>query len=519
MTSRRYERLLIFRKSISTSKNLLRPPPNARLDSPTNHKNKHHLDPFQRSSIVLLGHHLDPVDHLTHTFLSNTTLPPTPPGVPAKMGASASKPDPFGLYAHAIAPPLLPTSMVQAEGPTVILVWFICFLSGANLSLFAVYYHLFGGFGSRKHRDSFLLQSAVFLSVLCNVVLALVGFICVYRRSLIDLYSKIGFDTNAIEWYVPLYHTMQAIPEAIGQLYFVIRIAKLFDVRKLSTRIAVGVATVGIFTQFVLMIWFGAAFYAVRYKHRLLDPTTRHWVKGIISAWAIIFVLLEISMTLTTMARLIVLRRQTSMDAARRILFNLGVYSLQGQIVLTTFSLTSFYLFSSSVTGWYTPMYLLSGALYTLVLLANLIYRRVISTAMQKATSDYSPSTNPEQRAQRNFNFNAVCTYRTETSHDIRLEPSKLEISYDGRGRDRRETGCSTMFEAGHNRAFSESAAGIGGDERRFLRSDPGLTAGRSFANREKRSRANAPAPLVTVTRTTSVQSLGEADCIAVGVE
>ncbi|KAJ1573647.1 hypothetical protein NDA12_001444 [Ustilago hordei] len=441
------------------------------------------------------------------------------------MGAAPSKPDPYGLYAHAYPPPLLPTSMAKAEGPTEILVYVMGMFAGANASLFFVYFHLFGGLRSRSQpsRDPYLLQLAVLISVLCNLTLAIVGFVCLYNRALIALYSKVGFDTNAIEWYVPLYHTMQAIPGAIGQLYFVARIAKLFDVRKKSTRIGVAVATVGITAQFVLMIWFGAAFYAVRYKHRLLDPSTRHWVKGIISAWAIIFVLLEISTTLTTIARLIVLRRQTSMDAARRVLFNLGVYSLQGQVVLATFSLTSFYLFSTSVIGWYTPIYLLSGALYTTVLLANLIYRQAVSTAMHKATSDYSPSADPERQAQRNFDFNAVCTYRSGMEQDIQMEETGKTEDESWQGGERRFTGFSSLHavrvgEVGHAKTFSEGADAAMRDDTRLFRSDPGTgtgtgtgrVVGRPFAVRA--SPPTRPAPLVMVTKTTSLHS---SECVA----
>ena len=344
------------------------------------------------------------------------------------MGAEASKPDPEGMYAHATPPAGLPISVAQAEGTTVVLLFATCILSGANCALYAVYIHLFGG----RRRDPCFLQLAVFLSVACNVALALVGFITYYHRSLFQLYSKQGFDTNAIEWYVPVYHTLTAVPEAIGQVYFALRIARLFDVRKISTRIGVAVAMVGIATQFVLMTWFGAAFYTVRHKSHLLEPEIRHWVRAILSAWAIIFVVVEFGMTGTTVARLIVLRRHVTMDAARRVIFNLAVYSLQGQVLLTTFSLTSFYLFSKSATGWYTPLYLMSGALYTLVLQANLIYRQAVSQAMRKAQSDYSASGGD---AQREFNFNAVDTY-TDGSDPIPLqsivaqpEPTRVAIA------------------------------------------------------------------------------------------
>lgn len=331
------------------------------------------------------------------------------------------KVDPEGLYSLATPPPYMPISVAQAEGPYFILVMFLVLLCGANCALYAVYIRLFGG----RKRDPYILQISVLFSVICNIVLAVYGAWEYYRCSLIDLYSYPGFNMNKIEWYVPMYHTLQALPDSIGQMYFAIRIAKLFDHRNVSTRLGLAVAMMGISTQFVLMNWFGAAFYTIRYKSHLLDPAKRHWVKSILAAWAIIFITLEICMTITTMARLYILRKQTSMDAARRVLFNLALYSLQGQTVLSVFSLTSLWLFSRSATGWYTPMYLLSGALYTLVLLANLLYRQVVGERMKQAQSDYHPSGSGSRGLGRDFNLNAVRTYTEYNIEPIGLQETR----------------------------------------------------------------------------------------------
>ncbi|SPO27594.1 uncharacterized protein UTRI_04374_B [Ustilago trichophora] len=329
------------------------------------------------------------------------------------MGSSSTPLHPTidreAVYVYASPPPSLPISVAKAEGPYLILVCILCLLCGANTSLYAIYIYLFGG----RKRDPYILQLSVFTSVVCNVILALSGMVFYFKASLVDLYTYPGYDINRIEWYVPLFHTLQALPNAIGQIYFTLRIAKLFDYRKISTRVGVGMALLGIAVQFGLMNWFGGAFVAVKYKSHLLDSKKRRLVRGILNTWSIIFVSLEISMTVTTMARLVVLRRQTSMAPARRVIFNLAVYSLQGQVILTTCSLTSLWLFSRSLTGWYTPMYLMSGSLYTMVLLANLIYRQAVGKAMRQAQSDYSPSS--QQDRARGINFDAVCTYTGET--------------------------------------------------------------------------------------------------------
>ncbi|SPO32630.1 uncharacterized protein UTRI_04374 [Ustilago trichophora] len=316
--------------------------------------------------------------------------------------------DPEAVYVYASPPSSLPISVAKAEGPYLILVCILCILCGANTSLYAIYIYLFGG----RKRDPYILQLSVFISVVCNIVLALCGMLFYFKASLVELYTYPGYDINRIEWYIPFFHTLQALSNAIGQIYFTLRIAKLFDYRKVSTRVGVGLAMLGIAVQFGLMNWFGGAFLAVKYKSHLLDSKKRRMVRGILNTWSIIFVSLEISMTITTMARLIVLRRQTSMAPARRVIFNLAVYSLQGQVILTTCSLTSLWLFSRSLTGWYTPMYLMSGSLYTMVLLANLIYRQAVGKAMRQAQSDCSPSS--QQDRARGINFDAVCTYTGE---------------------------------------------------------------------------------------------------------
>lgn len=326
-----------------------------------------------------------------------------------------ASPDPTGIYLHAIKPSTLPISPAAAEGPYLILIFLLTLLCGANSSLYVVYIHLFGG----RHGDPFLLQFAVFTSVACNVTLAFYGFICYYYSDFFLLFSSPGLDVNSIDAYVVVFHTLQAVPEAIGQIYFALRIAKLFDPRRIATRVGLGVALMGITTQFVLMTWFGWAFYSIRTKSHLAAAP---WVKDILSAWCVLFITLEICMTSTTIARLIVLRRQTTVDAARKVIFKLGVYSLQGQVLLTAYSLTSLWLFRRSETGWYMPFYLLNGALYTLVLLANLIYRHAVGVAMKQAQSSYS--TTQGTQGHRAIDFNAVRTFPPTEEQERRLRSS-----------------------------------------------------------------------------------------------
>ncbi|KAJ9480131.1 Pentafunctional AROM polypeptide [Pseudozyma hubeiensis] len=287
------------------------------------------------------------------------------------------------MYAHGTPPLFMPISMAAAIGPYFILVFLLSVLCGINLALFCIYFHLY--FFKTQNRDPFLLRFSVLLSVLCNLALALYGFISYYIGDLFQLYSSPGYDVNKIEVYVVPFHTLSGIPVAIGQMYFAIRIAKLFDARNIFTQFGFAFAVITISVQFVLINWFGAAFYSVGYKTRLLDPQKQHWVKGILDSWTIVFILIELCMLLTTIARLMILRGQTSMDAARKVIWKLAMYSIQGQILLTGYSLSSLYLFSSSETGWYSPLYLLSGALYTMVMLANLILRRVVAEEMKAA--------------------------------------------------------------------------------------------------------------------------------------
>lgn len=416
------------------------------------------------------------------------------------MGSGASKFAPEGMYAHAFLPPFMPYSMAASEGPTLILVGILCLLAGANLALYGVYVYLFS---LGRKRDPLLLQAAVLLSVICSVVIAVAGFVAFYQRCLIQLYTPQGFDMNALEWYVPLFHTFQAIPDAIGQIYFALRIAKLFDIRKTVVRVALGLAMAGITVQFVLMTWFGVAFYTVQFKSRLLDPKKRHWVKSIIFAWAIIFIVLEFAMTATTMARLLILRRQTSMDAARRVIFRLAVYSLQGQIVLTIASLTSLWLFVNSVTGWYTPLYLANGALYTFVLLANLIYRQAVSEAMRKAHSDYSPSGEEHQHPAQKFNFNAVQTFPETNSH-IRLDRMPDQAPKE-RSNSERDTICSSVGGAtGDARRSSwsldpDTMERGGGQQGQYLNSQQGQYLNSQPAPQVEALRAITPIPLLLV--------------------
>ncbi|TKY84652.1 hypothetical protein EX895_006554 [Sporisorium graminicola] len=337
------------------------------------------------------------------------------------MGLAQSRSfDPEGLYLHGTAPSVLPISVAAAVGPDFILVILCCFLCGANSSLYAVYLHLFGG----RKGDPAILQLAVLVSVACNATQALYGALLYYYSDLIDLYTPLGFDMNKIEVYVVVFHALQALPEAIGQVYFALRIAKLFDHRRTVVRIVLGGVLFLVAVQAVLVNWFGVAFYSMGYKSRLLDEEKRGWVKGIISAWTVVFISLELSMTVTTLARLMVLRRKTTMDGARRVIFNLAVYSVQGQVLLTAYSMSSLYLFSRSATGWYTPLYLLSGSLYTLILLANLIYRSAVSSAMQKAQSSHEAAEHSQRslRSHRDPPPNAVCSYSTEPVENLRLE-------------------------------------------------------------------------------------------------
>ncbi|EST09599.1 hypothetical protein PSEUBRA_000818 [Kalmanozyma brasiliensis GHG001] len=328
-----------------------------------------------------------------------------------------------GIYLHATKPDTLPISVADCEGPYLILVFLLTLLCGVNCALYAVYIHLFGG----RNRDPLLLQLAVFISVACNIVLAFYGFIHFYQSEFFFLYSTPGLDVNAIKPYVLLYHILQAIPESIGQIYFALRIAKLFDHRRLLTRFALGVVLVGVIVQFALMTWFGAAFFRVGLKSRL---SRAPWVKDILSVWCVLFIAIEVAMTATTIARLLVLRRQTTMDAARRVIFKLAVYSLQGQVLLTAYSLTSLWFFRHSATGWYMPFYLLNGALYTMVLLANLIYRSAVGAAMKEAQSNYGASHSAKQRVAE---LNVISLVRSGPQGDA-PQPSGLRSLTLSRG-------------------------------------------------------------------------------------
>ncbi|CBQ73987.1 conserved hypothetical protein [Sporisorium reilianum SRZ2] len=329
------------------------------------------------------------------------------------MGLTQSRTfDPEGIYLHATKPAVLPISVAAAIGPDFILVILCCTLAGANSALYAVYLHLFGG----RRGDTAILQLAVALSVACNATQAIYGSLLYYWSDLIELYTPLGFDMNKMEPYVVVFHALQAVPEAVGQVYFALRIAKLFDRRRVVVRVVLGGVLFLVAVQAVLINWFGAAFYSVRYKSHLLDKRKSGWVKAIIWAWTVVFIALEVSMTATTLVRLMVLRRKTIMDSARRVIFNLAVYSVQGQVLLTGYSMSSLYLFSRSATGWYTPLYLLSGPLYTLILLANLIYRAAVASAMKRAQSSLDPA--PESSRSRQLRTAAT----TQPAHPLHLE-------------------------------------------------------------------------------------------------
>lgn len=289
--------------------------------------------------------------------------------------------NPEGMYAHAKPPPGMPISMAVAVGPYLVLSFVLSVMAGVNSALLAVYLHLFGG----RSRDPWILKLAVLVSVGCNVSLALYAFVKSYTGNLFELYSETGYDVNKIDVYVIPFHTLQGIAVAIGQTYFALRISKLFDPHSMVVRLALSIVLIGIAVQLTLINWFGAAFYAVGFKTHLLDPAKQRWVRAIINSWTVVYVLLDLSMVVTTVARLMVLWKQTSMDHARKVIFRLAIYSVQGQVLMTVSALSSLYLFSRSQTGWYTPMYLLSGALYTMVMLSNLIYRKVVAEGMKQA--------------------------------------------------------------------------------------------------------------------------------------
>lgn len=376
------------------------------------------------------------------------------------------------VYVYAPTPPLLPVSVEDAEGTTFILMLLLVLLCGFNAALYAVYLYLFCG----NKRDSLVIQAAAFVSVSCSIVLAAIASKAAYHRTLVELFTQPGFDINTIEWFVPLFHAFQAIPVAIGQVYFILRIAKLFDTRRASIRTSVCAAMAGVTAQFVLMVWFGMAFWTVKYKSHLLNPHKRHWIHGIISAWAVMFILLEVAMTLTTMARLAILRRQTSMDGARRVLFNLAVYSLQGQVLLTTCSFTSVYLFQHSATGWYSPLYLTSGGLYTLVLLANLIYRSAVSNAM--TNSRMQPSVRTQE-----YHLSHVNTFHASVRPDP--ESSTSSVKDAGAAGDLERPQTATTIQSVHPRHFVHSRNPV-----------------------PAHSRASAPLPVMIVTeRSTEVSS------------
>ncbi|SNX86072.1 uncharacterized protein MEPE_04781 [Melanopsichium pennsylvanicum] len=438
------------------------------------------------------------------------------------------------LYAHAYPPPYVPISIATAEGPYLILIFALTLLFGVNLALYAMYLHLFCSlpfFSSGHHaRDPVLLQLAVFICVACNAILAILGFIAYYHASLIELYSEKGFNVNKIEWFVPVYHILQAIPEAIGQIYFTLRIARLFNARLLSTRFALIIAFIGILAQFVIMTWLGAAFLNVGYKSHLLVPSIRLWIKGIILAWVLIFVALELAMTITTLVRLVVLRRQTRMDAARRVIFNLAVYSLHGQVLLSGSSLACLYLFDNSVEGWYTPMYLVNGALYTAVMLANLNYRVVVAGAMKQAQSEYSPSSDEERKAGRaqGFRLDQVRTV-TEPSTSMTIVPEEVhetEHNEEDGGQESRDmwrrqsdTVIASMFNTTsqhqiepraqsqahlfHSQSGPQDHCGnvfSRKDSEEFVNPD-------SVARGFKRGKAKSPMPLVLITTRTSLET------------
>ena len=326
--------------------------------------------------------------------------------------------DPNGLYIHATAPPGLPISPTTAEGPRLIINILFCLLFGANSALYGVYLHLFGG----RKGDRLILHMAVFISVASNGVLAIFGLVNYYQNNLIELYSEPGYNINAIRPLVVMFHTFQAIPVAIGQVYFALRIAKLFDHRRCIIRIGITLALLGVATQLFLMIWFGAALYSLGYKSHLADRNKLRWLKGIIKTWTGVFIGLEVLMTVTTAARLMVLRRQATMTAARRVIFRLAVYSVQGQLMLTIYSMSSLCFFSSSGHRKFIALYLLSGALYTLVLLTNLVYRAVVSNAMKQVQSDQRSAERAGTEQSTPAELNTVCTFPSASGEQVQLE-------------------------------------------------------------------------------------------------
>ncbi|PWY98342.1 hypothetical protein BCV70DRAFT_152561, partial [Testicularia cyperi] len=293
--------------------------------------------------------------------------------------------DPQGIYIKGVKPDIINIPISELEGPYYILnVILFCF-AGANCALFGLYVQQYGG----RKGDPWYLQLGVAVSVAMNVVFALMAGVTYFQRDYYWFWDGLGFDINALEWYIPPAHVFQSIPDAIGQAFFIVRIAKLFNRRNPVVQVVKAFAFVVVFAQVGLMLAFGACFYNAKTKLRIAsDKEIRDRIRAIIGAWVTLFITIEISMTTTTVARLLVLRRKTTLDASKKMLFRLTVYSLQGQFALTSVSLASVELFSRSAEGWYKPYYLVSGGLYTIVMQANLLYRTHIAHQMRTATEE-----------------------------------------------------------------------------------------------------------------------------------
>lgn len=251
-------------------------------------------------------------------------------------------------------------------------------------------------FGGRKG-DRWYIQLLIFVSVAINVSFATFSVQSFYVGNFITMYSRLGYDMNEMEPYVIPAHILQAVPDMIGQTYFVLRIAKLFNQRRLRTKLATGLTLVAVAIQCCLMVYFGVVFYNIKTKSRLAqDMNLRSRIRKIIGVWATLFITIEFAMTATTIARLLVLRKRSKMDYARKIIFNLAVYSLQGQIALTTVSILTTYSFLRSTEGFYSPMYLCAGSCYTIVLISNLLYRTTVAHEMKEAQTNNSCEVEPK---------------------------------------------------------------------------------------------------------------------------
>lgn len=298
------------------------------------------------------------------------------------MSSNVLHPNPEGIYLHSQAPDWLQVSVSSSIGPYFILSVSLCILAGGNLALYLLYLQHFGG----RKGDRWYIQLMVFVSIAINVSFAVFSVQSFYVGNFITMYSPLGYDMNAMEPYVIPAHVLQAVPDAIGQTYFVLRIAKLFDGRRLRTRIATGITLVAVIVQCCLMIYFGVVFYDIKTKSRLaMDTALRSRIRRIIGVWATLFITIEFAMTATTISRLLILRKRSKMDYARKIIFNLAVYSLQGQIALTSISILTTYSFLKSTEGFYSPMYLCAGSCYTIVLVSNLLYRTTVAHEMREA--------------------------------------------------------------------------------------------------------------------------------------